>query len=223
MSLWDGGNLKHGKLNLSPHNRWSDALCSPPSPLSEKFPLWLSLLLPLLSLFVVLLLTPEKAHASDDGAGGEGLFALSLEEVLDIEVEPTEHFVPSKDGIYALTSHELLRIYAQPELLEVLSKETSSSVGIEQGGFPVLLNGNYLGTFKDVRSALRFIKQISSKDLRIDLYVGATTVWFEDGRHPVLFDIQDGGELSLVETTTAVSEGAEARHILTPSNTEVLP
>lgn len=221
MSLWDEGNLKHGRLNLPPRIQWSDSLCSNISQLSTGSTLWRSLFLSLFSLLVILTLTNGSAHAKDDGSGGEGLFALSLEEVLDIDVTVADHFAPSKEGVYALSSHELLRLYSQPGHIEVLTEELSGTG--EQKGFPVLLRGNYLGTFKDIRSALRFVQQISNKELRVDLYIGSTTVWFEKGRYPVLLDIQDGVEPSLLETSTAMDRGALTHRILAPSETEVLP
>jgi hypothetical protein len=217
MSRWDEGKLKRGKLNLSPHSQWNDSPWPPSSLISRTSSLWDSLLLSFLSLIAVLLIAPRTAHATHEG---EGLFALSLEEVLDINVTVTERFVSSKEGVYVLTSHELIRLYSQPEQNEVLTKEVSGAILQEQRGFPVLLRGNYLGTFKDQRSALRFIKQISGNDLRVDLYVGRSTVWFEGGRYPVLFDIQYGDDL---ETTAVASAGTEADQLLTASKTEVLP
>lgn len=221
MSLWDEGYLKHGKLMLSPHTTWSRSLLSCVRTRTEKYLIWFSAFHLLASLLLVLSFSAVKAHASDEDTRGEGLFALSLEEALDIDVTATEHLIPSKDGVYTLASHELLRLYSQPEEVEAFTNEHSQEKS--HRAFPVLFRGSYLGTFNDLRSALRFIQKISGKELRVDLYLGSHTVWFEDGHYPALIDIRDGVDPSVLEMSVEKSEGAEVQQSLQQNQSEVLP
>ncbi len=147
-------------------------------------------------LFVVVTSTASVTQAEERTPGGSGLFALSLEEALDIRVDVSPGEDIETPGIYVLNRHELLRLHGhhKPSLRRESFEATRQVV-------PVLIDGEYFGDFSSLAQALRYGRELRAELSRLEVYSGESARWWSHG-----------GSHFVVNIITAGSSGRSTDH-----------
>lgn len=116
---------------------------------------------------------------------GSGIFSLSLAEALDIRVDASPLRDLSEDGIYLIDRHELIQLRSQPQAWQSffsLGRETLSDV-------PLLVDGEYFGNFSQPRDVAALTRDLRSRLVRIELFVGDRARWWSKGEYDFVINV----------------------------------
>lgn len=177
------GKEREGSLDpISPHTvRWGLSCRQ----FSRIAPLFVSLLLTLLANFGGA--TRAEALSVKEGSG---IFAVPLEQLLEIDVSLENRLPRTRDGLFHITPNALPRsLRNHPQQAGSVSDGSPlSAVSLE---IPIFINGEYFGTAASLREARRVIRKAFSTASRIEIYRGRQfTHWYENGRYRLLLDIR---------------------------------
>jgi hypothetical protein len=140
---------------------------------------------PILCVLLALITAATSAsHAEERRPGGSGLFALSLEEALEIRVDVSPGEKIEKPGTYVLNRHELLRLHGHHKpSLHLTGTE------ITQKAVPLLINGEYFGDFATLAQALRYARELRAELSLLEVYSGDRARWWSHGDSTLVVNI----------------------------------
>ena len=146
----------------------------------------------LVELLIILLMNfGETAYAEKRALpDGSGIFALPLEQLLEIDVTSNKHLPKTRDGLFSIIPSALPRtLVGSPEQAPL----PSSNVPLNTHSLeiPIFVNGEYFGTVPSLGEVRRIIRKVFPTASRIEVYRGHRfTNWYEHGRYGILIDIR---------------------------------
>lgn len=152
----------------------------------------------ILLLLTLLILSFPPRILADETSPTQDIFALSLDEVLDIRVDAKNWDGRFQSGIYIVDTRAWAR-YLRKE-----TRRHNENALPSEGETLLLIDGSEVGPveeFADLYGYSRFLRSIN----HVELYIGESSAWWGKGRFPVVVNIVTN------PADLAADEGADVR------------